>query len=457
MRLSLGLARRLLASLVLALPLAGLALAQAPPGYYDSVDTASGAALRQTVHQAIRDHQRFPYTSTATDTWLILGLAEEDPADPGRILDLYRNESYPRQGDGVGPYNREHVWPNSYGFPQNVASNYPYTDCHALFLCDASYNNSRGNKPFRFGAPTHTERPTVLNNGQGGGTGTYPGNSNWTAGQSTSGGWEVWIGRRGDVARALLYLDVRYEGGFHGVTGAAEPDLVLTDDEVLIAASNTGSNESVAYMGLRSVLLAWHHEDPVDDFERARHEVVFGFQGNRNPFIDHPEWVDCIFADLCEVGLGTAFCAGDGSAASCPCGATGEPGHGCPNAAGPSGASLAASGSLSIAASDCVLTVTGSIPGQPGMLFQGFDAVAGGQGQPFGDGLFCVQGGVIRLQALFANGAGEAVSTVDLGAPGLVLPGGTRRYQWWYRDPVGAPCGGSGFNLSNGLELTWMP
>ena len=63
-----------------------------------------------------------------------------------------------------------------------------------------------------------------------GGSGVYPGESNWT----TAGVWEAWAGRRGDVARALFYLDVRYEGGVHGVTGAAEPDLVLTDDPSLL-------------------------------------------------------------------------------------------------------------------------------------------------------------------------------------------------------------------------------
>ena len=94
--------------------------------------------------------------------------------------------------------------------------------------------------------------------GAGGGSGTYPGQSNWT----TTGIWETWIGRRGDVARALFYLDVRYAGGTHGVTGAAEPDLILTDDASLVATS--GTNASVAHMGRLSVLLAWHAEDPVE-------------------------------------------------------------------------------------------------------------------------------------------------------------------------------------------------
>jgi endonuclease I len=43
-------------------------------------------------------------------------------------------------------------------------------------------------------------------------------------------------------------------------------------------------------MGLLSTLIAWHQADPPDDAERARNEVIYSFQGNRNPFIDHPEW-----------------------------------------------------------------------------------------------------------------------------------------------------------------------
>ena len=133
----------------------------------------------------------------------------------------------------------------------------------------------------------------MANDGAGGGSGVYPGQSNWT----TTGVWETWPGRRGDVARALLYLDVRYEGGIHSGTGAAEPDLVLTDDDSLVAT--TGGNASLAYMGRLSTLLAWHAADPVDAREEARNDEVAVHQGNRNPFIDHPEWATCVFAGAC--------------------------------------------------------------------------------------------------------------------------------------------------------------
>ena len=288
-----------LAALVLAGP-APTAAAQAPPGYYASVDDSNPVALRSTLHAVIDDHQRFPYTSGSTDTWDILKLADEDPANGSRILDLYKNASYQKVSGGGGSYNREHTWPNSYGFPDDGADNYAYTDCHQLFLCDIAYNGTRGSKPFGDGSGGWSELTTQANGGVGGAGGGFPGDSNWYSnGQDR---FQVWSERKGDVARALLYMDVRYEGGTHGSTGVIEPDLVLTDDLSLVYASSTGNNESVAYMGRLSTLLQWHADDPVDAREVARNQVVFSYQGNRNPFVDHPEWVDCLFSASCGGG-----------------------------------------------------------------------------------------------------------------------------------------------------------
>ena len=100
--------------------LAAVALALPPPdGYYDSVDESSPEALRASLHEIIDDHVRFPYTSDAPDTWDILEMADEDPADASRIITLYRNASEQKRGGGNDDYNREHTWPRSYGFPDN--------------------------------------------------------------------------------------------------------------------------------------------------------------------------------------------------------------------------------------------------------------------------------------------------------------------------------------------------
>ncbi len=280
---------------VAALALAGSLFAQAPPGYYNSVDSSTPATLRSTLHAVIDDHVRFSYTSSSTDTWDILELAMEDPSNSSRIVEVYKNQSHAKQGGGNSFYNREHTWPKSYGFPDDNSSNYPYTDCHQLFLCDPGYNSARSNRPFRTCSSGCAEYTTALTNGTGGGSGPYPGNSNWGKGSFTAGSWEVWGDRRGDIARAIFYMDIRYEGGNHGTTGHNEPDLIVTDIQSLISNSNTGNNESIAYMGMKSVLLAWHFEDPVDARDIARNDVVAAFQGNRNPFVDHPEWVDALY------------------------------------------------------------------------------------------------------------------------------------------------------------------
>jgi len=269
--------------------------ADIPSGYYNTVNTSSASALKASLHEIIDDHQRFPYTSSSTDTWDILESADQDPNNASNVIDVYKNASYPKAGGGNSFYNREHSWPKSYGFPKDGSSNYAYTDAHHLFIADSSYNSSRSNKPYD-NCSSCDEKVTLSNNGRGG----TNNDSNWTTGSFTQGSWQTWNGRKGDVARALMYMAVRYEGGTHGVTGVSEPDLILTDDRTLIQNSNAGSNISVAYMGLKSVLIQWHKDDPVDAFEHRHNEIVFSHQGNRNPFIDHPEYVACVFEGICN-------------------------------------------------------------------------------------------------------------------------------------------------------------
>lgn len=431
-----------------------VALQGPPPGYYAGVDDTSAAALRADLHAIIDDHTRIPYTASGTDTWDVLEAASEDPTSSSRILDVYGNQSFTKVGGGNSNYNREHTWPNSIGFPNSGGSNYPYSDCHHLFLCATSYNSARDSKPFR-DCGGCTEWDTVANDGQGGVGGGYPGDSNWTSGNGVSGSWETWSGRRGDVARAMLYMDVRYEGGTHGVTGASEPDLVLTDDQSLIAASQAGSNLSVAYMGELSVLLAWHHADPVDDWERNRNDVIHAYQGNRNPFIDHPEWVDCVFGGSCgpppPTGGITPTCFGDGTSGVCPCLNWGATGRGCAHSVGP-GAYLLAFGTHFVAADDLTLIVGGARPSTSCAFLQGASFIT----TPFRDGLLCTGNPTRRLEFGFLDATGGAQSSVSIVQEGQVPgPGATRWYQVWFRDPGAAsPCGGRS-NLTHALEVVW--
>lgn len=252
-----------------------------PLVYYAQVNASSAEQLRCSLHETINGHTAYPYSASTTDTWDILEIADEDPNNAGRILDVYKNRSFTKVSDRAGTgsgvtYNREHTWPNSLGFSDSGST--PYTDTHMLYLSDTGYNSDRGNSPYAncTQASGCTERTTEVNNGFGGGSGSYPGNSNWYNANS----FQTWNHRQGDVARAVMYMAIRYEGG------GGEPDLELTDNVNLIVATSS----SPAYMGLLSTLLAWHAADPPDAAELERNQVIFSFQANRNPFIDHPEW-----------------------------------------------------------------------------------------------------------------------------------------------------------------------
>ena len=229
-----------------------------PADYYAGTDGLTGVRLHRVLHQIIDDHERHPYTSSFdTDTWDIIH--EADRAESNQIRDLYRYRVFAQDDhwsdanrDG---WNREHSWPKSYGFADLDDCNSAYTDVHALFASDADYNVARGNIPYDWvsgGTPLPVDEL---------------GFANYVHGRYESGAFEVWPMRRGDVARAMFYMAVRYDGGTNERNGCREPDLRLTSDRDDFVWSD--SNLEVAYMGMLSTLLEWHLEDPVDDHEHA--------------------------------------------------------------------------------------------------------------------------------------------------------------------------------------------
>jgi hypothetical protein len=154
-------------------------------------------------------------------------------------------------------------------------------------------------------------------------------------------------------------------------------------------------------------------------------------------------------------GTGTSYCPGDGSASPCPCGNSGGAGEGCANGSG-SGARSEGTGSTGVGADDLQVGTTNLLPGQPALLFVGQNAVNNGDGASFGDGLRCAGQGVVRLGVRVPDAGGTANWGPNLGGLGGWVAGDTRYFQAWYRDPQGSPCG-AGFNLSNGLEVTFTP
>ena len=166
-------------------------------------------------------------------------------------------------------WNREHVWPKSRGDFGDAEG--PGTDVHALRPCDISVNASRSNRWFAECDIQHIDGD--------GPTGCYISATEWV--------WKPNDNVKGDVARMIFYMATRYEGQ------NSEPDLELID---YLPANNNTSEPIHAKL---SDLLLWHEQDPVDDWERQRNDIIYyDFQSNRNPFIDHPEFAQVIWGDL---------------------------------------------------------------------------------------------------------------------------------------------------------------
>ena len=275
--------------------------------YYNGVDASSATTLRATLSLVIRGHTCYFYSGAGTSVWTILEDADQAPGvgNENRVLDVYKNEFYTKGTDRAGvnnnpatAFNREHTWPNSYGFnnvltaPGNGGTqfpNCPYTDTHMLHVSNVAYNSSRGNLRYD-NCPGCSELATTANAGQGG-----IGFPNRLDGAQ----FETWNARKGDMARAILYMDIRYEGGTHPVTGISEPNLIATDNTALITTTPSGQIVATGYMGRLATLIAWHQADPPTDAERTRNNKIFGYQNNRNPFIDRPEYVNCLYLNQC--------------------------------------------------------------------------------------------------------------------------------------------------------------
>ena len=264
-------------------PTYGVLQTNIPQSYYDQANNLSGDDLKEALHQIISNHVIFPYTSNSTDTWDILQESDQDPNENNNMILVYTGRSQDKgYRDGSGNYsqyengngtqsnswNREHIWPKSHGFPDEDDN--AYSDVHNLKPCDRSVNSSRGTKDFDFGGNQHSEASDCL---------------------TDSDSWEPPDYVKGDIARILFYMVVRYDPGVDHENNTFDLELV----------DYTTPNNTEPILGKLSSLLDWHLSDPVDDFEINRNEIIFGFQENRNPFIDHPNLVNYLWGD--NVGL----------------------------------------------------------------------------------------------------------------------------------------------------------
>nr|WP_018686476.1 endonuclease [Actinokineospora enzanensis] len=224
--------------------------------YYRAALGKTGPMLKTALNQIIRTNSKLSYDQV----WDALKATDEDPANPNNVILVYsgRSQSKSSNGGGVNDWNREHVWAKSHGDFGTATG--PGTDLHHLRPEDVSVNSDRGNKDFDEGGSPVAEAP-----------------GNYTDADS----WEPRDAVKGDVARMIFYMDVRYEGGDGYV------DLDVND------SVNNGTRPNI---GRLSTLLRWNAEDPPDAFERHRNDVIFDrYQHNRNPFVDHPEWAASIW------------------------------------------------------------------------------------------------------------------------------------------------------------------
>ncbi len=279
----------------------GLLSAQPPAGYYNSA-TGTGAQLKTQLSTIITNgHSDMGYSGL----WTGYLTTDRDYfyENDGTILDIYSENvagpdpytftpiteqcgNYSNEGDC---YNREHIVPQSLFNEDSPMKN----DIHFVRATDGKVNGMRNNFPFGMV-----------------GTATFTSLNGSKLGSSVSAGYggtvfEPVDAFKGDVARMIFYFVTRYE---NQLTNFSSGNML------------GGS----AYPGLQSwqlqQLLLWHAQDPVSQVETARNNASYAFQGNRNPFIDNPQWVNTIWgtSDTIAPTAPTALSAGTATSSSVP-------------------------------------------------------------------------------------------------------------------------------------------
>lgn len=225
--------------------------------YYAAAIGKTGDNLKNALHAIISSGA----TKLSYDAvWNALKVTDQDPANSSNVKLLYSGLSRSKSlnGGDTGDWNREHVWAKSHGDFGTSAG--PGTDLHHLRPEDVTVNALRGNKDFDTGG-------TAVSGAAG----------NFVDADS----WEPRNAVKGDVARMIFYMAVRYEGD------DSWPDLEV---------DNATGSGTAPRIGRLSALLQWHAQDPPDAAERNRNQLIYAsYQHNRNPFIDHPEWVAAVF------------------------------------------------------------------------------------------------------------------------------------------------------------------
>ena len=261
-----------------ALPVAAVAQ---PPGYYNTANGLNSAALKTALHDIIDNHTVLSYP-------LWSHFDETDAKPNGNVWDIYSDVpngtppyTYSFVSDQRGNYNgegdcfnHEHSWPQSYFNSTGPAQ----SDLFHIYPTDGEGNAQHGNLPYgEVNNPSWTSDA-----GSKKGPIAVP---NAPAGTA----FEPIDAYKGDIARSYFYMATRYLGED---AGWSNWDMA------------NGANLKAWAI---TMLMQWHLDDPVSNKEIDRNEAIYDVQGNRNPYIDHPEYVACIW--------GTANCVGTSIAA----------------------------------------------------------------------------------------------------------------------------------------------
>lgn len=233
----------------------------APAGYYATVEGKTGAAFLAALNDVIDNQRVLGYTSARDSLYANV----DDPDNDDVVIDIYVGRAAPgvnsRFTAANANFNTEHSWPQSRGANEDPAQ----SDLNILFSSDATANGQRLNYPFgEVKGNVVWISPAVAGSSEQSRLG-YSGTG--TSGQLV---FEPRTSKKGDIARAILYFYTRYQPD-------PTPSFTLVNFDVE-----------------RGILVKWAQADAPDTFERARNNLVFRAQGNRNPFIDRPDFVTLI-------------------------------------------------------------------------------------------------------------------------------------------------------------------
>jgi len=291
--------------------------------YYSGVSGKSGDLLVSSLYNIIKNHNEYDYDSATHRT--ILKIVDRNwtlsPLSSGQLSSFnystdnpYIRKLYGDYNNSVGTadlflnpgasrvsFDKEHIWAQSLGdFGRSGGAG---SDWHALWPSDI-IGNQNGHSNYGWAAPTSSI--TTYN----GDKGTYVGRNGYIAG-SAQKVFEPLDQYKGDIARAMFYMPARY----YVYVDSLHPKLQLVNGS---PAAVTASMSQPGLAGDLATLLQWNKLDPVDDYEIKRNNLMYNnYQGNRNPFIDHPEWADIAY-DTSYSGSGATTASGTSSVGSNP-------------------------------------------------------------------------------------------------------------------------------------------